>query len=366
MPTITRGSSHDGCRTGCASGGAIHKGAASPSIRLTGRAWSAVAVIVSRSPIIVTAFGIEPARMSLGSVERWNQRECTPQKHGGRQIPFHSVDPLQVVEANYHSLLKNQPFAATKSRRPGPRTGEIMKRLICAVAALSAFATVSADARVWGRPSGWEVWDSEDTCFTAREFEGPGSTLMLIGIKANGDQFLSFANYGWSARVDDHYRLRYTVNGRSYSDVPAIGFGSGGRRGFVTPTSDELLRDIEAGNAIQVHFQDGTLVDQLQLDGTSAAMALVRHCLATVRPRAERERRDRERLQHIPTDPFAGRTPPAPPVPTRPLLPIDQLPGDTPRPVAGARSSSAPPLPHPHQPINRSNEQPAQDQPQPQ
>lgn len=187
-------------------------------------------------------------------------------------------------------------------------------------------------------------------------YQGHGSTQLTLLLRPDGTSVLGVSNYNWSTVERQSYELSYIVNGREFSGGQSIGYRDGLRKGFVTGMPAAFLDHFAAGSGLRI-YNGETLVDDLSLDGTAAAVATLRRCVAVVRAELAAAERERQRLQHIPRDPFA-----APAAPPDDDAPADDAEGPAPvrtappqpvrRPSPPAGAVPAPPVRRPSPPAS--------------
>lgn len=167
-------------------------------------------------------------------------------------------------------------------------------------------AALTAQAGDWPDAGDWSMARGDDRCITSLEYEGPGSTELLVSLELDGSNMVLVTNSNWSAVADRAYpEISVTVDQSSYGGSGAVGHVSQGYRpGFVIRLPASFLDDFAKGRSLRFHNGEA-LVDSLKLEGSAAAAASLRRCISTVKRYREAEERDRRRLEHIPTDPFA-------------------------------------------------------------
>jgi protein TonB len=179
-------------------------------------------------------------------------------------------------------------------------------RISFAAGALAAgCASSPAFARDWPKTAGWEVFEGDDYCGMALEYDGKGDTVLSVAKHLDGDAIVIITNYGWSAKKDEVYDLRFFVGDQGFSGGKSIGMGeSYERKGFVTKFGADFFPAFTSGKSFKIYKGD-TLVDNLTLDGSASASATVNRCVTHVRALRAAEERERNRFAHIPDDPFA-------------------------------------------------------------
>lgn len=177
------------------------------------------------------------------------------------------------------------------------------RALLFASIALSIAAPTSA--RDWPETGGWTIFEVSSGCAMLQEYEGKGDTELLVSLHPNRDVIVIASNANWSTKEGDRFELDWLLNGRSYSGNAFASNGRDGRGGFGSKFGPDFLIDLAAADGLRIRRGD-TLVDNLDLAGTAAAIPVVRRCLAAkVADDAAVYRREHA-FDHIPTDPFAG------------------------------------------------------------
>lgn len=186
-------------------------------------------------------------------------------------------------------------------------------RLAAATSTAAMILTGPAHAEDWAREvGGWTVGRSGDFCAMGKEYAGEGSTELTLLITDDAEKtYLRVDNYAWSATTDQTYSLRYELSDWAYT-MPAIGTNPRrGRKGFMSMVSSDFLADFAKASGLQIMKED-LLVDSLNLNGSAAGLSILQRCRTELARDLQQQRRERERLAHIPVDPFAssvGATP---------------------------------------------------------
>ena len=180
------------------------------------------------------------------------------------------------------------------------------KRLVV-FAALLAPAAVEASDYV-GEFGGWEVYEDDDYCSMALEYEGPGDTILIFAKYTDGGIFLQASNANWSVKEDQKYELTYHLDGIAYSGGNSIGTSGILRKGFLTSFEPDFEKHFGAGSSLRIYLEE-KLVDQLSLDGTASALVRVNSCVRAVQNKLAAVQREKERWEHISEDPFAAVVP---------------------------------------------------------
>ncbi|MBT2133944.1 hypothetical protein KK137_06320 [Croceibacterium sp. LX-88] len=137
------------------------------------------------------------------------------------------------------------------------------------------------------------------------DYEGEGSTEVVLMIKDNpASTVLMITNSNWSAKDGERYELKYYLGDWVYT-LESLGIEQTSfRKGFGTVVNAKFLGDMAKASGLTI-MRGEALIDDLSLDGSGAALAVLERCRRELAADVEQERKDRERLEHIPLDPFA-------------------------------------------------------------
>lgn len=175
-----------------------------------------------------------------------------------------------------------------------------------ALALAAALAAGGAQARDWPSAGGWDLGEAETACGMMMDYEGEGETTLIVLLGVDGEVGLTLTNYNWSTEEGRVYEdFAYHLSDASYSGGKALGVKADYKKGVVTRFSGEFLKSLAASPYLHI-YRGETLVDQLSLKGSSAALAVVRRCVATVAAERAAAQREKDRFSHIPKDPFAN------------------------------------------------------------
>ena len=166
----------------------------------------------------------------------------------------------------------------------------------------------AANARDWPETAGWTIFEGDDYCAMSLEYEGQGDTKLLVGHNLDGSVTLIVANYAWSAKKDERYKIDFYLGSDAYGGGTSLGTEVGARKGFATRFVPGFWEAFRAAPSLRVMMGE-TLVDHLNLSGSAAAAVMADRCLAHVRAQRAAEERERKRFEHIPDDPFASAKP---------------------------------------------------------
>ena len=153
----------------------------------------------------------------------------------------------------------------------------------------------------------WLVAASKDGagCFLTRDYEGPGTTTLLLALDTDGTNRLSLLNKNWSVKPASRLQLDFHLSNGHYLQHVAIGIAAKGKRGFATNFEWRFPGYFAASSVLRVDRGDVPVV-RLTLDGASVAMAELRRCVAGQKSDARAGSRTGKTGPTIPEDPFAS------------------------------------------------------------
>lgn len=133
---------------------------------------------------------------------------------------------------------------------------------------------------------GWTVEIRNDLCFASIVYDGPGDTMLALGMKKPDAVALSIVDKRWSAKPGASYPVEIEIDGKAYGPVSFEGFSTETYSGFkaVAPTS-QLLPVVVSGRELRLR-SGSTTTDKLSLKGSGWAVAQLRKCVADHRGRA--------------------------------------------------------------------------------
>lgn len=173
--------------------------------------------------------------------------------------------------------------------------------------AAAMMASAPAAAKNWPSAGGFDIAENDDFCLLASEYSGPGDTTLSVALKRDGSVMLMVLNYNWSAKQGEKYEdISVIVNDAQYKGGFAIGTEIDGRKGFVVKANDAFLTDFVKSTYLHVYKGDA-IIDRLTLDGSAAAVAMVKRCVAHVDSLRKAEEREKKKYEDLPTDPFAKK-----------------------------------------------------------
>lgn len=165
---------------------------------------------------------------------------------------------------------------------------------------------LAAQVTTWPSQGDWDVARGPDRCLAYLEYEGEGATELVVTVELDGSSMVLATNSNWTTEPDRQYPDMALEVGRTrYAGAGAKGSTSDSyKRGFTMPMPAEFLDDFAQGDNLKF-FNGETLVDSLNLKGSAIAVRSLRECITAVRRQRDAEERERQRLAHIPTNPFA-------------------------------------------------------------
>lgn len=173
-------------------------------------------------------------------------------------------------------------------------------------AALFAGAYASAQDYPMRDVGGWKVAASKDKkgCFLTRTYDGPGETVLLLGLDIDGSNHLSVLNANWSIKPNDQLALNFRLSNGGYSKHPVVGMEADEKKGFVTSFEAKFIGYFATSKALNIDRGD-VPVERLSLDGSGAAVAELQRCVALFKANTGAGAGEERRSDQIPTDPFA-------------------------------------------------------------
>ncbi len=195
-----------------------------------------------------------------------------------------------------------------------------MRILIKAAVLISASAllSTSASAREWGTAGGWNVIELGESCAITLEYDGKGSSELILMQHRDDNVFITVANDDWSVLDEKQYSIAYSIDGVAYNP-PKMSVGTilKYKPGFMTIYDRKFLSAFAAGSSLNVFYDKNPddpesqyqLIDQLSLTGTAIAVARMDQCLQAVRRDREAELAEKRKFEHLPDDPFGNSEP---------------------------------------------------------
>ncbi len=186
-------------------------------------------------------------------------------------------------------------------------------RLAAGVLALMFAAPAVAQVRDWPSAGGYDITETQDSCMMSADFPIEGRSPIKLAILRHDDvASVLLTSWDWSAKDQAEYSdIRYLVDGYVFTGT-SYGFVSGIDKGFSIRLEPDDLDHFARGENLYVERNDA-VVANLNLAGSTAAIAVLRRCAAhNAATRAERERREAQ-VAYLARDPFAPNPTPIEP-----------------------------------------------------
>lgn len=153
-------------------------------------------------------------------------------------------------------------------------------------------------------PSGWTVTGSDGACAAIIEYDGEGETQLILHKSEGGDITLGLANYKWSSVPGAKYDVVIDLGPSRYSGGKSVGYKDGAKNGFITTFGDGFEEEFSRAEKLTAYIGE-TLIDDLSLRGSSAAVQALQVCHAREVQAFRADQAEKAKLAHIPSDPFA-------------------------------------------------------------
>lgn len=176
-----------------------------------------------------------------------------------------------------------------------------MRGLIILAMAATAIPTVAAGQVV----QGWTIGEVDDGCGMMMDYAGEGSTDLYFFEKVGGESTILARNYNWSAKDGEAYPMTFWLDRTPFSGEVTGMKPSDGKAGFVIKGNASFRKAFAAASGLTI-TRGETVVDDLSLKGSGAALATLSRCVARVRAKLAAEAREKARFAHIAKDPFAS------------------------------------------------------------
>lgn len=190
--------------------------------------------------------------------------------------------------------------------RPGGRIAW-MVRLPLLVVSLVTSVTASAATYPTRSIGDWVLSASSDQkgCFLSRTYPAPRQTTLQLGLDTDGSNRVSILNPHWSIRPRQKLTLDFRLSNVAFPRHVAIGIASQDKRGFVSSFGRSFPASFAASRFLHVRRGD-VPVEELDLDGSGAAIAELRTCVAHYRTAPGKSQSAPRAEARIPTDPFSN------------------------------------------------------------
>lgn len=175
---------------------------------------------------------------------------------------------------------------------------------------IALMLALAAGQASWPDAGGWGIGQFEERCLTNLDFEGEGTTELSVSLELDGSSYVIISNLNWTTVEDRQYPgASVTIDDLRFAGGDTVGTVTGGyRRGLMMKMPEGFVDQFARGSSFKVHNGD-QLVDSLDLEGSAAATSSLRRCIDVVRREHAAAERERQRLAHIPKNPFADQPP---------------------------------------------------------
>ena len=164
-------------------------------------------------------------------------------------------------------------------------------------------------------PYDWTVTEHDDACMAVTRWDGEGSTELVLMKTVGKGLTLGLSNYNWSAAKRGEYDVSVILDKISYGGAKSVGFENSGRKGFLTAMAASFEADFAKAAGMRAYVGD-TLIDNLSLKGSSAAIMNLGACYQQMKRRVDADNAKKAALSYIPSDPFAKAAHPPIPIGT--------------------------------------------------
>lgn len=204
-------------------------------------------------------------------------------------------------------IVRRAPIQSARIPRRAGRLPAMVRWPVLVVALLTP-ATAFAAAYPTRSVGAWVLSASSDQkgCFLSRNYPAPRQTELQFGLDIDGGNRLSILNPHWSIRPRERVTMDFRLSKIAFPRHLAIGIATGDKRGFVTSFGRSFPIHFAASPFLHVRRGD-VPVEELDLDGSGAAIAALRTCVEHQRTTFGRSETPRRSNARIPTDPFAAR-----------------------------------------------------------
>jgi periplasmic protein TonB len=156
-----------------------------------------------------------------------------------------------------------------------------MFKLVVTFAAMFAiFATpTAAKAKDWGLVSGWYIASTGDSCGMFSSTASAGGSEAVILKRLDGALILQLKNPNWRIEAGKEYKVSFQIDGRAAVGAYRVQTMVSG---FTVSFANTFENELQTGKMLGIS-RDGAVIDQLTLNGSSAALKIVQNCLVDLR-----------------------------------------------------------------------------------
>lgn len=178
-------------------------------------------------------------------------------------------------------------------------------------------------AKNWPEVAGWEIAEvGENACAAMIQYEGKGNSRLTLLKSLDDEKIILFDNELWSIEKNKKYAISFNIDNKIHiPDNFANGNSDLLYRYISIKIDNKIYNSLSNGNSLKIIYwpgitdndkypendlDDPVVVDSLSLNGSGAAMLYIEKCLAHVRNVANSARREKQKYDHLPDDPFAN------------------------------------------------------------
>jgi TonB family protein len=183
------------------------------------------------------------------------------------------------------------------------------------LAAAAALLPSHSHAKEWPSAGGFDIIEGDQFCGAISEysFDGRSDVKLSLALTDEDTILLIFSSADWSAKDGEFYpNITYSLNGYTYTDPKddagkivtfTKGSNSDGTNGFLRGFPLEFLDDFAKSDALLIENSD-TVITHINLNGSAAAVKILKECVAYVKVKNESNRRKEAQWGYIEKDPF--------------------------------------------------------------
>lgn len=170
-----------------------------------------------------------------------------------------------------------------------------------------ALLTIASLAVSTPAHASWELSSGDDNCAVTGQFLDDGNSSVTLAEYAEGGFTLFVTNDNWTAVTGREYEMAFVFDDVVFRGQ-AEGWEYGSQKGFKIGGGDDFARSFAKAATLVVMKGDGTPVLAVKLKGSSAGMAKIAPCIASVRRAHSATLAERRALEEkrkvIAADPF--------------------------------------------------------------
>lgn len=165
--------------------------------------------------------------------------------------------------------------------------------------------TPMQDGRILRTVGGFDIVQFSESCeiSTRYEFAGRSAVTLFVVRNEHGYSF-GITSWDWSNREGEDYALQFRFDDRWF-EAEAVGIRNDNGKGIQIGISGDALTSFREARGVLVASGE-TVITNLSLSGSSAAVAALDQCWGPVNRRMAAERREIDRFTYIPRDPFSA------------------------------------------------------------